>query len=67
MKFTITYKLFSIPSNDEDAEPHTFQFTYEADITQLGDLNSHVNEYLQQFFAVGNYEILSMTKAEEVE
>ena len=67
MNFKITYKLFSIPSNDEDTEPHLFEFTYQAEISQLGDLSSYVNEYLQQFFTVGNYELLSMTKAEELE
>ena len=66
MKFTIVYKVFSIPSDKEIKEvDKTFSFTYEAEISQLGDLCSHVNEYLQQYFAIGNYEVVSMLKADE--
>ena len=78
MKFTITYKVLGVPKDmtivnlegvkvvhlEKDV---TFSLTYQAEINQLGDLSFYVNEYLQQFFAVGNYEIISMKKAEELE
>jgi len=67
MKFKVRYKVYSIPCDIGNDSRRIFDFTYEADISQLGDLSSHVNEYLQQYFAVGNYEILSMKKAEEAE
>jgi len=64
MKFVITYKVLTIPS-DSEIENVKFDFTYDAKVSELGDLCSHINEYLQKFFAVGNYEIISMLKAEE--
>ena len=65
MKFTIVYKVFSIPSDKKIEVDKIFSFTYEAEISQLGDLSSHINEYLQEYFTVGNYEIVSMLKADE--
>ena len=64
MKFTIIYKVFSIPS-DSGNDNVKFEFTYEAELSELGDLNSHVNEYLQEYFHVGNYEIISIHKIEK--
>jgi len=64
MKFTITYKVLTIP-HDSGIEDVKFTITYDAKVSELGDLCFHINEYLQKFFAVGNYEIISMLKAEE--
>ena len=62
MKFKITYKVFTIPSDEDTKIIHSF--TYIASVNQLTDLSYSVNEYLQMFFYVGNYEITCIEKAE---
>ncbi|HEY8892623.1 MAG TPA: hypothetical protein VIM70_20500 [Clostridium sp.] len=64
MKFLITYKVLTIP-HDSGIEDVKFVIIYDAKVSELGDLSSHINEYLQKFFAEGNYEIISMLKADE--
>jgi len=66
MKFTIIYRVFLIPNDEGIKEGEkTFSFTYVAEISELGDLSYHVNEYLQKYFAKDNYELISMKRADE--
>ena len=61
MEFKVIYNVFNIP-NDNGMGVRTFSFTYEAELNQLHDLSSHINEYLQEYFTVENYELISFTK-----
>lgn len=65
MKFTIIYKVNTIPMDNELSGERTFSFTYVAEINELGDLSFHINEYLQKYFAKDNYELISMKRADE--
>ena len=65
MKFTVNYKLVSIPCEGEHLENQTFTFTYTASISDLGDLSNSIHIYLQKFFNKGNYELLGFELNEE--
>ena len=62
MKFKITYKVFSIPCDAGSDGTRIFSSTYKAESSDLEDLSSQVNEYLQRYFAVGNYELLGFER-----
>jgi hypothetical protein len=65
MKFKATYIIRSIPSNDIINKEQSFSFTYETELSQIGDLAYHVNEFLRKRFNEENYCITGIQRMEE--